>query len=169
MTDEQLFAAMADGDHGALAELIDRYQRLVFSIARKIIKDDGEAEGVTQETFLKLFTHAGRFDAAKGTVKTYLMRYAYTGALKRRDALQRRGFYANCELPSFLPREAGHDRALLLREGLAALDSKQRQAVELMGLEGLSLNEATVVMGYTLAAVRNYYFRGKLRLKELLT
>lgn len=166
MTDEQIMVSL---DDVGLAILIDRYQRLVFSIARNIVKDDGEAEDVVQTVFLEIWRKQGLFNPTKGTFKVWLMRYAYTRATDRYRELTSRNFYTQSSLAmEGLPRWDAGDTAILIRECLPRLEAKQRRAVHLIGIEGLTISEASIVMRYTLAAVRNYYFRGLKQLRMIL-
>lgn len=55
------------GNHDAFAVIVDRYQRLVFSVAVRIVKDASEAEEVVQTVFLDIFRDLGKFDPARDT------------------------------------------------------------------------------------------------------
>ncbi len=61
--DDELMASLQAGNHDALAVLFDRYNRLVFSIALKIVRDRGEAEDVLQDVFLDIFRAVAQFEA----------------------------------------------------------------------------------------------------------
>src|SRR5258708_25944785 len=74
-SDEELIDEMRAGSHDALAVMFDRYQCLVLSVALKIVKDVGEAEDVMQSVFFEIYRSAGRFDASRGTVKTWILQY----------------------------------------------------------------------------------------------
>src|ERR1700730_18334461 len=62
LSDEELMGLLAENDSKALELLFNRYSRVVLGIARRILRDHGEAEDVVQETFFRLFQHAKRFD-----------------------------------------------------------------------------------------------------------
>ena len=94
LTDEQLMALLQDGAGDALAVLFDRYQRLVFSIALKIVRDRGEAEDVMQTVFLEIYRSVAQFDPAKGTLKVWLLQFAYHRAFNRKKYLNIRDFYS---------------------------------------------------------------------------
>ena len=81
------------GQNDALAVLFDRYQKLVLSIALKIVRDPGEAEDVTQTVFLDIYRAVAQFDPRKGNTKVWLMQYAYHRAINRRQHLNVREFY----------------------------------------------------------------------------
>src|SRR5271170_5936908 len=135
LSDEQLMARLQQGQSDALAVLFDRYQKLVLSIALKIVRDPGEAEDVTQTVFLDVYRAVAQFDPSKGSTKVWLMQYAYHRAINRRQHLQGREFYKNTELEEMAtrPTEAHATFGLsspeareLVRQSLDALPDKQK-------------------------------------------
>jgi|SRR5260370_633976 len=75
--DDALMAHVSSGHDDALAVLFDRYCRLVFKIALKILRDAGEAEDVMLNVFLEIYRAAAQFDPARGTTKVWVLQYAY--------------------------------------------------------------------------------------------
>jgi RNA polymerase sigma-70 factor (ECF subfamily) len=71
--DPELIRLLLSGNHDALAVIVDRYQRLVFSVALRIVKDEGEAEDVVQIVFTDIFKRAEQFDPSRGTLKMWLL------------------------------------------------------------------------------------------------
>lgn len=166
------------GNGEALAVLVDRYQRLVFSIALRIIRDVGEAEDLVQVVFLEIFRKVRLFDPSKGTLKVWLLRYAYTRSMNRRDYLEHRKFYSTVVLDEVGPLGAhgtslteaslrGCEAARFVEQALSTLNQKQRKAVDLIGLEGMTIPEAASKMGCSMAATRNHYYRGMIALRAL--
>ena len=92
-SDEALIDRLKSGNAEALAELFDRYSRVVFSVASRILRDRGEAEDLMQDVFLEIYRDVARFDPVRGSVRTWLLQYAYHRSLNRKKYLQRRGFY----------------------------------------------------------------------------
>ncbi len=68
-SDSDLAVALAAGREEALAELYDRYGRLAYSVALRVLNDPGRAEDAVQESFLKLWNNAGRFHASRGSLR----------------------------------------------------------------------------------------------------
>src|SRR5229473_1616614 len=93
-SDSELAQQLVVGRQEAMGVVVDRYQRLVFSIALRIVRDVGEAEDVVQVVFLEIFRKVRLFDPSKGTFKVWLLRYAYTRSMNRRDHLEHRKFYS---------------------------------------------------------------------------
>jgi RNA polymerase sigma-70 factor (ECF subfamily) len=174
--DDDLAEQLAIGNGDALAILVDRYQRLVYSIAFRIVRDEGEAEDLVQVVFLEIFRKVKLFDPFKGTFKVWLLRYAYTRSMNRRDHLEHRKFYATVELDEANPRAllgtdwfdaslTEYEATRFVEQALAMLNANQRKAIDLIALEGLTLQEAARALGYSVAATRNYYYRGMVALR----
>src|SRR5580704_13725868 len=92
--DEELVELWLSGNGDAFAAIVDRYQRLVFSIAVRIVKDEGEAEDVAQTVFLDIFRQVGKFDPSRGILKVWVMQYAYSRSMNCRHRLEQRQFYS---------------------------------------------------------------------------
>lgn len=73
LTDEQLVLALHGGEQDSLTVLFDRYNKLIFSIAMRIVNDPGEAEEVVQTVFLDFFRGLATFDRNKGNLKKTLV------------------------------------------------------------------------------------------------
>src|SRR2546428_9387431 len=71
--DLELAEGLAAGDVEALARLYDSYGALAYSVALRVLGDPGRAEDVVQDCFLKLWNNAERFDARRGSLRTWLI------------------------------------------------------------------------------------------------
>src|SRR6202030_4815746 len=91
-SDEELMLRLQSNDASALEILFDRYARLVLSIARGVVRDNGEAEDVVQEAFFYLYKKSLLFDGSKGSVKSWIAQIALHRALDRKSHLDRRVF-----------------------------------------------------------------------------
>jgi RNA polymerase sigma-70 factor, ECF subfamily len=178
LTDEQLMIQLRDGVNDALAVLFKRYQRLVFSIALKIVRDRGEAEDVTQNVFLEIYRAVAQFDPAKGTTKVWLLQYAYHRAFNRKRFLNTRNFYdqESVEDVAFSSgdffrssRYAPAELQRLLQQGLATLGEPQKRVIELASYDGLSMKEIADKTGNSLSNVRHHYYRGLQKLRSFIT
>ena len=178
-SDNDLFQQLICGNDDAFAVIVDRYQRLIYSVAYKLVKDEGEAEDVVQIVFLDVFRKKGLFDPAKGTLKMWLLQYAYTRSINRRYHLRNRHFYSKLNIEEITPLSLSTERATdrwltateaarYLGEGLACLKPKQRKAIELICIEGMTFVEAAENSGESLPATRHHYYRGMARLRDIL-
>jgi RNA polymerase sigma-70 factor (ECF subfamily) len=164
----------ADAD--ALEILFDRYARLVFRIARGVIRDSGEAEDVVQEAFFHLYKKSSLFDGSKGTAKNWILQIALHRALDRKAHLARRGFYFGTDIGALgdtllgstdLDREIGSklDRVQLLK-AFGQLPDIQRRTLELFYFDGLDLREISEQLNEPLGNTRHHFYRGLERLRK---
>jgi len=160
--DAELLVRLVAGDHSALAVLFDRYHRLVFSVAVRILRDEGEAEDVVQTVFLNIFQDAINFDPLKGTLKVWLLQYAYHRAINRRRGLSVQGVYLWDELDgaSERGREPDLETRRYCEQMLARLKPIQRQVLELTYFEGWTAQEIADWQHRAAAHVRNDLYRG---------
>ena len=178
-SDNELLEQLMLGNDDAFAVIVGRYQRLIYSVAYRYVKDQGEAEDVVQIVFLDVFRKKGLFDPSKGTLKMWLLQYAYTRSINRHYHLQHRHFYSRLNVeeinPLALSTERAADRWLTATEAarylggaLAALKPKQRRAIELICIEGMTFVEAAENSGESLPATRHNYYRGMAKLRDIL-
>jgi RNA polymerase sigma-70 factor (ECF subfamily) len=178
-SDEQLMVCLQQGQGDALAILFDRYQKLVLSIALRIVRDPGEAEDVTQTVFLDIYRAVAQFDPRKGNTKVWLMQYAYHRAINRRQHLRAGAFYKNAGLEEeemeTRPAEihgtlglASPEIKQLVRQSVAALSDAQKSVIEMACYEGLSMREIADRTGDSFANVRHHYYRGLLKLRSFI-
>ncbi len=179
LPDEELFPYMRAGNHDALAVLFDRYHHTVLGIARKILKDAGEAEDLMQVVFFELFQTAAQFDPAKGSSRRWIIRCAYHRALNRKQYLGVRAFYGQEEVErTRAPELVAHgamtaglkepEARRLVHEGLQMLSEAQRKTLTLAFFEGLPMDDIAERLNDTVVNVRHHYYRGLQKLRSLL-
>jgi RNA polymerase sigma-70 factor, ECF subfamily len=180
LSDEQLMGCLQEGQGDALAVLFDRYQKLVLSIALRIVRDPGEAEDVTQTVFLDVYRAVAQFDPRKGNTKVWLMQYAYHRAINRRQHLQGREFYKDTELIEedleIQPVEGHAPLGLsspeikqLVRQSMDVLSETQRTVIEMACYEGFTMREIAERTGDSFVNVRHHYYRGLQKLRSLIS
>ena len=144
----------------------------------KILRDRQEAEDLLQEVFLAIYLQREKYDASRGSVKTWILQFAYFKSLLRRRYLRIRNFYTQEELaeshefkrglPSELLGLSSAEWTRFVESGIAALNPKQRQVMELVHFEGYTLQETSEIVRETLTNTRNYYYRGLKALRTFL-
>lgn len=171
LSDGDLLARLINGEHSALAVLFDRYHRLVFSIAVRILRDRGEAEDVVQVVFLNIFESAINYDPRKGTLKVWLLQYAYHRALNRRRSLsvQRVNLWEELDIAKERSQPLDADLLRYCEQLLERLKPLQRQVLKLTYFEGWTAQEIADLQGRAVAHVRNDLYRGLARLRPLVT
>jgi RNA polymerase sigma-70 factor, ECF subfamily len=160
-------ARAKDGDADALRFLYLRYADNVYGYVCSIVRDDFEAEDVTQQIFAKLLTALGRYEPRVVPFSAWILRVAHNAAIDhvrtRRPVL----------LEEVHPPEAETDdgagsreRFADLRLALDALPTEQRDVIVLRFLVGLSPREIAERMGRSEDAVHGLQHRGRRRLRS---
>jgi RNA polymerase sigma-70 factor (ECF subfamily) len=169
MTDseEGLVLQLQAGDHDALARLYDAYASIVGAVARRILRDPGEAEEIVQEVFVQAWRQAGRFDRRRGTLAAWLVNMARSRALDRvrRRTIRRE---AADDLPRTAPPQPPEE-PMALRAALTGLSDDQRLALELAFYEGLTHSEIAKRLGQPLGTIKTRIRSAMLRLKDVLS
>jgi RNA polymerase sigma-70 factor (ECF subfamily) len=175
LTDEHLIQRMVAGQQDALAVLFDRYHRLVFDVAFRIVRDPGEAEEVVQTVFLDIYRAAANFDPRKGIPKVWVLQYAYHRALHRKRHLVSNHFYRWEELEAAVELGVGRslrgelpEMARLAEQMLGRLKPRQRAVLEMTYYEGLTAEEIARRLGMSAHIVRHDLHRGLAALREAI-
>jgi len=176
--DEQLLRNIGSGCTECFALLFHRYCGQVFSVAYRILRHRSETEDVLQEVFLSIYLQQERFDPSRGSVRTWILQFAYFKALLRRRYLNIRSFYRQEEIsegreirrssPSEMLGLSPAEWARYVETGIAALSAKHRSVIELVHFEGYTLQEVSEIQKETLANTRNYYYRGLKAMRTFL-
>jgi len=167
-----LVARVAAGEAPAFRALVDRHLPTVLAIARRMLRDDAEAEDVAQETLLRLWRNAARLELGEGGVRPWLRRVAANLCIDRVRAQR------NTSLGDALPEEvepASQMTTLVERElgrrvdaALKALPERQRLALTLFHYEGMSQIEVGKAMDISDEAVESLLARARRTLKVSL-
>jgi RNA polymerase sigma-70 factor, ECF subfamily len=176
LSDERVMQELQAGNTDAFAVVFKRYHRLVHVTALRIVMDAGEAEDLTQTVFLEIYRKAGQFDPARGILKVWLLQYAYSRSINRRNYLLVRQAYNGIDLDAvdeaktlWSPKRLELQEAVhLTTEVLATLPDAQRQTIEMTFFEGLTLKEIAQRRNETFVNVRHHYYRGLERLRSYL-
>ncbi len=167
-------AQMARGERSALERLYDRYAAVVYGLALRILGSAADAEEVVQEVFLQAWREAARFDAARGTPRTWLLTLARTRAI---DALRSasRGIRRTetaltwdvADPQSNRADEVG-DRQIVVG-AIARLSFQQREVLELAYYQGMTQTEIAARTGLPLGTVKTRVRSALERLREVIS
>jgi RNA polymerase sigma-70 factor, ECF subfamily len=173
-TDEELLAAISIGDEPALADLYDRFGRVAYGLALRIVRDPALAQDAVQDAFLTAWRTAASFDSRRGKAQTWFLTLVHRRAVdvvRRED--RRRAEQLADDAPS--PAAAATEEEAVLREqrrtvqaALARLPPDQREALELAYYGGLTQTELAERLGIPLGTVKSRVFSGLARLRDLL-
>ena len=177
LSDEGLMAYLQQGHSDALAQLFDRYHGLVFGVASRILRDNGEAEDIVQAVFLEIFQAAAQYDSLKGSARIWILQYAYHRSFNRRRYLILRGFYERtdasgphreCTPASYSESLERVETVKTLQEAFHHLTKTQRHTLELAFYEGLTMREIEQRTGWSVDNVKHHYYRGLEKLRSVL-
>jgi RNA polymerase sigma-70 factor (ECF subfamily) len=174
--DRELIRRLQNREPDAMAQLYDRYGRAVYAVIVRIVQDQGIAEDLVQETFLRVWHRAAGFDADRGAPGPWLLAVARNRAIdyvrSAGKASKRSVEFSETEHASLfvdLPKEMLQaDAVRRARKALLELDANQRMSLELAYFEGLSQTEIAERMGEPLGTVKTWMRRGMQRLREHL-
>jgi RNA polymerase sigma-70 factor (ECF subfamily) len=178
-SDEVLIARICADDSEALGLFFSRYARLVWTISRRILQNNEEADDLLQDVFLLVRRRASVFDPSKGTVRSLLVQMCYQRAFSRRRDLARQNFYTSVEINENTAVAKPTSGASLYDKSIEAclgktaikraredLSVEQRETLRLCFYEGHTLEEIAVRLGQSYASVRHHYYRGLAKLQK---
>lgn len=171
--DEDLLARISDGDRVAFEMLVTRHGNRSLAIAERLLGDRAEAEDVVQESFVKLWSDASRFDPARARFATWFYRVLSNAAL---DRLRRRrrlvalpdgydGVDGENDAEETMLRD---QRVRRVRAAIDALPERQRLALVLCHFEGISNREAGEIMKLGVKGVESLLVRARRQLRASL-
>jgi RNA polymerase sigma factor (sigma-70 family) len=173
LSDEALLALCSRGDEAALGEVYDRYGRVAYGLALRIVRDRALAEDAVQEAFLAVWRSAGAFLAEQGKPSTWILTFVHRRAvdLVRREQRRRAEPLDDVAQPA---GESTDEEAWLraqrqvVQGALRKLPPEQREAIELAYYGGLTQSELAERLGLPLGTIKSRMFAGLKRLRELL-
>jgi RNA polymerase sigma-70 factor, ECF subfamily len=187
-SDTNLVVRARAGELDAFEALTNRYERRVYSLALRMLRQEQDAEDVTQQTFLSALENLKGF---RGDAKfaTWLLRIATHAALKvirkrkgldtisLEEATEETDGYDTVPHPEYIadwrqsPQELVRKNEIqrLLDDALAKLDEKHRLVFLLRDVEGLSVKETAEALGLSEANTKVRLLRARLQLREELT
>jgi RNA polymerase sigma factor (sigma-70 family) len=175
VSDEALLVLYANGDPGAARALTVRLVPRMLGYAARLLGDRAEAEDMAQEAMLRLWRIAPEWRQGEAKVTTWLYRVVTNLCTDRQRSRQRRRLTALDDAPEMedgaQSAETGlidADRMAALNAALGKLPDRQREAVVLRHIEGLTNPEIAAVMEIGIEAVESLTARGKRALAAIL-
>jgi RNA polymerase sigma-70 factor, ECF subfamily len=173
-----LVAASKNGDQEAFAQLVQRYQRRVFNLVYRMLRQYEEATEITQETFLSAWQGLPAF-RGDARFSTWLYRIAYNCSLKQLELRKRdRALQVALEAEKTLEnandeqRENAEldarDHQILIQEHLSHLPTKYRIVLILRHLQDMTYEEMAEILTMPIGTIKTHLFRARNLLKERL-
>jgi len=169
--DGELVAMTLGGHSEAFAVLVERYDRAVYHLAYRTLRDVEEARDASQEAFFKAYRSLRTFKPG-AKFSTWIFAITYHACC---DRLNRRKRYSNEEMPERADSGPGPesqaialDQARRLHDAIDALPEKYRAVITLYHLQGKQYEEIATVLGLPMGTVKTHLFRAKEHLRKLL-
>lgn len=178
--DTELVSLAASGDARALAELYDRYSRIVMSFSLRMLSDPAWAEELTQEVFFRAWRQAPSYNAARGSFATWILSITHNMAIDELRKRNRRPQRADLEDPvATLANISDTDRSVEeyawlgslrdeMRAALDTLPAAQRDAIELAYFRGLTQREVAETLDQPLGTIKTRMRLGMRKLRNYL-
>ena len=169
LADEELMPLVGRKDPEAFEVLYDRHGGAAYSLAYRIVGDRAAAEEVTQEAFISVWRSGARFDAARGSVRSWLLSVVRNRAIdflrSRASKAPKLDFDDEASLEQRPAQERTEEEALRretsaeLRGALGKLPGEQSKVIELAYFGGFSHSEIARILGLPMGTVK-----GRMRL-----
>jgi len=176
MDDAGLAAAVGDASQEALAEVYSRHSGAVHGLARRILRDETLAEEITQEVFLRLWNNPEKFDADRGSLRSFLLAHTHGRSvdLIRSESARRRREDSDARLTTAAGQNVEDevwDMALgeQIKKALSSLMEGERKAIELAYFGGHTYREVADLLGEPEGTVKSRIRSGMKRLRSELT
>jgi RNA polymerase sigma-70 factor (ECF subfamily) len=177
--DQSLIRLIARSQESALSELYDRYSRLVYSLALNAVGDPATAEEITQDVFIRIWDHAGTYQAEKSKVLTWIAsitRYRSIDIIRRRK-IRPESQSVSWEIePSAIEMNPINveetveisQKRRQVRQAISMLPEEQRQALAYAYFQGYTHREIAEVLGEPLGTVKTRIRLAMQKLRQLL-
>jgi RNA polymerase sigma factor (sigma-70 family) len=173
--DEALLALVAREDEEALAQVYDRYSRVAYGLALRVVRDPALAEDAVQEAFLTLWRAAGGYRSDRAKPSTWILTLVHRRAVDvvRREERRRAAPLETEEEQDAFGLATDEeveltDRRRLVQEALRQLPDEQREALELAYYGGLTQSELAERLAVPLGTIKSRMFTGLRRLRDIL-
>ncbi|MBC7580573.1 MAG: RNA polymerase sigma factor [Tardiphaga sp.] len=169
-TDEALMLAVAARQQQAFRILMGRHMPRALRVAQRVVRNAAEADEIGQEAFLRIWTRAASFDPAVARFTTWLYRIVLNLAFDR----VRRPAFAPIEdagdvrddRPEPVERLIADQERRMLEQAMAQLSDRQRGAIALFHMEGLSGEESAAAMNISAKAFESLLARARIALRD---
>lgn len=165
--EKQIVTLLQNSDKKAISLLYENYADALFGVIKKIISDDDTAQDVLQETFVKIWRYAKKYDSSKAKLFTWLYRIAYNTAIdKVRSQKNKKNNEVQMETSSVYKvtsNELNQD-VLDIKKHLSSLDDKYQIVINALFFEGMTQQEASDELDIPLGTIKS---RLKIGLREL--
>ena len=173
---DELLGRSASGDTGAFGDFYDQTCDRVYGMVRRVLRDPGYSEEVTQEVYLQAWRSSGDFDPSAGTPLSWLLTIAHRRAVDRVRSetastdrvLRYAAETADRDFDQVSEAVTARETVNEVQSCLDSLTSTQRESVDLAYYQGLTYREVAERLSVALPTVKSRIRDGLLRLRRCL-
>jgi len=171
---EAILQRIAEGDRNAIQDCLNKYGGLVWSIARKMLRNSDDAEDAVQEIFVDIWKNAERFDESKSSETTFIAMIARRRLIDKIRYSTRRISADSLDdvlLEPFTRADKTMQMGLEAQQAAEAMRNlrpEQQQVLRLSIIQGMSHQEISEATGMPLGTVKTHARRGILQVREFL-
>lgn len=162
-----LLVAVASGQESALEQLYSDYERRLYGFGLRLLGSAGLAEELVQETFLRVWRQARKFNPGRGTCRTFLFTLARRIAVDLWRRPSSRELELQAEEPAADPSGAVVT-SVVVSQALDSLSEAHREVLELLHFQQLTQSEAAATLDIPLGTVKTRAFHGVRAMREAL-
>ena len=172
-SDEKLMQQIRCGDHQAFAQLVDRHLKALHGFAQRMLGNPADADDIVQETFLRVWHKADRWQPKSAQVSTWLHSITHNLCIDfyRRNQVEIVDIAEVELIDPHQPEDSQqqHDVAVQVEAALQQLPESQRSAIILCHYQGFSNREAADALEISVSALESLMARGRRKLKKILS
>jgi RNA polymerase sigma-70 factor (ECF subfamily) len=170
LSDEALMVAVSAHQQQAFRILMGRHMQRAVRVAQRVVRDSAEADDIGQDAFLRVWSHAASFDPDVGRFTTWLYRIVLNLAFdrgRRRPLIPiEEAIDVRATDPEPVERLIADEERRALEQAMANLSERQRGAIALFHMEGLSGEESAKAMNLSAKAFESLLARARATLRE---
>jgi len=173
--DEQIAAQLKEGETAAVGRLYDRYGRLAYSLALRILNDRSAAEDVVQDAFMNVWRSARSYDTSRGNLRTWLLTIVHNRAIDQVRGMARirpeadlQAIQSTAQVPDAWEALAADLERKQIQEAFAQLPDAQRETLELAYFGGYTHAEIARRMDVPLGTVKGRMRMGLEKIRSFL-
>ncbi len=174
-SDAQLITTLIGYGDAGLTELYRRHGDAVYGLARRVLRSASEAEDITQEIFLRLWRHPDRFDATRGSLRSFLLTQAHARAVDAIRTLnaRRQREEGNAHLVGGVEYDIFREYWEMIRfdyveRALEEIPADERRAIELAYFDGHTYVEVAALLDQPEGTIKSRIRNGMRRMREAL-
>ncbi|MGC6430153.1 MAG: RNA polymerase sigma factor [Jejuia sp.] len=165
--EKEIVQLLRKSDKKAITLLYENYADALYGVIRKVITDEETAQDVLQETFIKVWRYAKKYDASKAKLFTWLYRIAYNTAIDKTRSLKKKNekeVQIETSAVYKVTTNSLNQDVLDIKKHLGTLDEKYQIVLNALFFEGMTQQEASEELDIPLGTIKS---RLKIGLREL--